>query len=48
MSDSSDTSIIDEKKVESEGGNTNDSPNYGKFLLSLFIYTATTIMRLFI
>lgn len=37
MSDSSDTSIIDEKKVESEGGNTNDSPNYGKFLLSLFI-----------
>lgn len=37
MSDSSDTSTIDEKKIESEGGNTNDSPNYGKFLLSLLI-----------
>ena len=36
MSESNDTSAIDEKKIESEGGTTN-SPNYGKFVMSLFI-----------
>jgi hypothetical protein len=37
MTDSNDTSAIDEKKTESEGGTTNKDPNYGKFLLSLLI-----------
>ena len=36
MSESNDTSAIDEKKTESEGGTTN-GPNYGKFVMSLFI-----------
>ena len=37
MSESNDTSTIDEKKIESEGGTTKDSPSYGKFLSSLLI-----------
>ena len=37
MSESNDTSTIDEKKIESEGGTTKDSPSYGKFLASLLI-----------
>ena len=37
MSDSNDTSAIDEKKTENEGGSTDKDPNYGKFLLSLLI-----------
>jgi hypothetical protein len=37
MSDSNDTSAIDEKKIESEGGTTSKDPNYGKFLSSLLI-----------
>ena len=37
MSDSNDTSAIDEKKTESEGGTTDKDPNYGKFLSSLLI-----------
>jgi hypothetical protein len=37
MSDSNDTSVIDEKKIESEGGSTDKDPNYGKFLSSLLI-----------
>jgi hypothetical protein len=37
MSDSNDTSVIDEKKIESEGGTTSKDPNYGKFLSSLLI-----------
>ena len=36
MSESNDSSAIDEKKIESEGGTTN-GPNYGKFVMSLFI-----------
>ena len=37
MSESNDTSTIDEKKIESEGGSTKDNPSYGKFLSSLLI-----------
>jgi len=37
MSESNDTSIIDDKKLESEGENTKDDPSYGKFFTSLLI-----------
>ena len=37
MSDSNNTSAIDEKKSNSEGGTSNKDPNYGKFLSSLLI-----------
>jgi hypothetical protein len=37
MTDSSDTSAIDEKKTESEGGSSENNPSYGKFLMSLLI-----------
>ena len=37
MTDSSDTSVIDEKKTESEGGSSDNNPSYGKFLMSLLI-----------
>ena len=37
MSESNDTSTIDEKKLESEGESKKDNPSYGKFLTSLLI-----------
>jgi len=37
MTESSDTSVIDEKKTESEGGSSDNNPSYGKFLMSLLI-----------
>ena len=37
MSESNETSAIDEKKLENEGENTKDNPSYGKFLTSLLI-----------
>jgi hypothetical protein len=43
MSESNDTSTIDEKKIESEGGTTKDSPSYGKFLTSLLIIVFVVI-----
>lgn len=43
MSDSSDTSAIDEKKQENEGGSSDKEPNYSKFLLSLLIIVFVVI-----
>jgi hypothetical protein len=37
MTESSDTSVIDEKKTESEGGSSDNDPSYSKFLMSLLI-----------
>ena len=37
MTDSSDTSVIDKKKTESEEGSSDNNPSYDKFLMSLLI-----------